>query len=332
MSKYPTSRNFGFGKQIEWAGRKALEQYYGNGHYSTVNTHAQHWELFCRWIRETRDISDAREITQDVLEDYADMLSQRVKDETMDVAYAQNLISSVNITLEAMRGVMPIRIQSPSEWVGRRCTFREIPPTGYDWEQINAAAEHLEKVGLPRARLAVLLCRRFGLRLREAVLGNIADWIRQSREKGAIDVREGTKGGRGNEVERWVPCNTDGCHLLAEVEHVCKSLGCGANMLLPDETYNSFVNNGEINLARTHLHKLGIKGYHDLRASWACERFQQLNGHPAPIFDPTTRCKHRKHWETENILTRELGHDRTEVVQAYIGARALVWKNRCTFP
>jgi hypothetical protein len=34
---------------------------------------------------------------------------------------------------------------------------------------------------MPRALAVVLLCRYFGVRLREAVLANISDWIKQAR-------------------------------------------------------------------------------------------------------------------------------------------------------
>ena len=319
MSKYPTTRNFGFGKHMEWAGRKALEQYYGNGHFATVSTHAQHWNLFCRWIQATREIRDARDVTQQHLEEYADMLCKCVMDETLDVAYAQNLISSVNVVLEAMRGPLPIRIASPSDWVGRRVTYRSEPPTGQEWSQVVAAGEQLAKQGMPRAQVVVLLCRYFGVRLREAVLANISDWIKQARERGAIDVREGTKGGRGNEIERWVPCDKKGQYLLAEAERICRSVGCGENMLLPDETYVSFVNNGEINRARLHLHKMGIKGYHDLRAAYACQRYEDLSGYLAPVLLPDNCAGYRIHWKTIATITMELGHERDDVIEEYIG-------------
>lgn len=321
MSKYPTTRNFGFGKRMEWAGRKALEQYYGNGHFATVSTHAQHWSLFCRWIKATRDIRDAREITQQHLEEYADMLCKCVMDETLDVAYAQNLISSVNVVLEAMRGPIPIRIDSPSDWVGRRCTYRTEPPTGQHWHQVASAADHLAKHGMPRARIVVLLCRHFGLRLREAVLANISEWIKQVHEYRAIDVREGTKGGRGNAVARWVPCDPKGLYILTEAERVCRELGCGENMLLPDETYVSFVNNGEINRARLHLQKFNIKGYHELRAAYACQRYEDLTGYLAPVFMANESAGDYIHFKAVEEITNELGHDRLEVMDEYIGSR-----------
>ncbi len=36
MKKAGGHRNFGYGKQMEWAGKQALRDRYGNGHYGTV--------------------------------------------------------------------------------------------------------------------------------------------------------------------------------------------------------------------------------------------------------------------------------------------------------
>jgi hypothetical protein len=56
---------------------------------------------------------------------------------------------------------------------------------------------------------------------------------------------------------------------MAAAKRICRGLGCSEDMLLPDETYVSFVNNGEITRARLPLHKLDIKGYRELRAAYA---------------------------------------------------------------
>jgi hypothetical protein len=35
--------------------------------------------------------------------------------------------------------------------------------------------------------------------------------------------------------------------------------------------------------ARDILHEHGLKGFHELRAAYACERYEQLTGFPAPV-------------------------------------------------
>jgi hypothetical protein len=164
------------------------------------------------------------------------------------------------------------------------------------------------------------LCRSFGIRLREAVLANLTDWQRQARERGQIDIREGTKGGRGKEVDRWVPVNERGRVALREAVQVRNQLG-GQNLLKPDETFDDLVNDGEVHRARKVLHEFGIKGYHELRAAWACERYEEISGETAPVLQAGSSPGQQNDDPFRLALARELGHDRVDVVAAYIGAR-----------
>ncbi|MBK6638411.1 MAG: integrase domain-containing protein [Rhodocyclaceae bacterium] len=243
MSKFTTQRNFGFGKQMDWAGHQALRDLYGRGHFGTVASHAQRWRQFCHWARSNHGINDASNIDQLLLERYAAELADRVEDETLAVSYAQNLIVSANITLEALRQDKAIRIESPATWVGKRQIVRIRAPDGMDWADIDRLVDRLRQKNLHRAAVIVLLCRSFGIRRREAILANPADWQRQARERGQIDVREGTKGGRGKEVERWVPVSECGLVALREAVQVRNRLG-GQNLLRPDESFDDLVNDG----------------------------------------------------------------------------------------
>lgn len=320
MSKFVTQRNFGYGKQMDWAGHQALKDIYGRGHFGTVASHAQRWRQFCHWARSNYEINDACAIDQSLLERYAADLAERVEDETLAVSYAQNLIVSANITLEAMRQDKTIRIESPASYVGKRQTVRTKIPDGMDWADIDRLIVHLRQKNLHRAAVIVVLCRSFGIRLREAILANLADWQRQARERGQIDIREGTKGGRGKEVERWVPVSERGRRALREAVLVRHQLG-GQNLLRPDESFDDLVNDGEVHRARKILHDFGIKGYHELRAAWACERYEEMSGGVAPILQAGTSPGQENDEQFRPNLARELGHDRIDVVAAYIGAR-----------
>lgn len=321
MSKLPTDRNFGFGKQLAWAGHQALTDMYGQGHFGSVATHAGRWTQFCDWARTEQGIRDARHIDQTVIEAYAAHLQARVAEETLSVSYAQNLLSTTNTTLEALRGDQKVRIASPAALVGRRCLVRTEAPNGMDWQTVEALAIRLRRLKYRQAAAVILLARTFGVRLREAILGDLRLWLKQARERGAIDIREGTKGGRGKEVERWVPVGEKGLATLDLALRISAELGCDHNLLKPDESFNDLVNNGEIHRARRHLQEFGIKGYHELRAAWACERYLQEAGCPAPVMlgdqiaDPAVDAVARR------IIARELGHDRIDVVAEYIGAR-----------
>jgi hypothetical protein len=62
---------------------------------------------------------------------YGSGLADKVTTKTMSVSYAQNLLSSVNVVLESMRGDRRIRV-APVALVGKRSHVREQAPSGLD--------------------------------------------------------------------------------------------------------------------------------------------------------------------------------------------------------
>jgi len=44
-------RNFGYGRQLSYAGPQALRDLYGGGHYGTVKAHSDRWQTSVRWCR-----------------------------------------------------------------------------------------------------------------------------------------------------------------------------------------------------------------------------------------------------------------------------------------
>lgn len=126
MGKFGGNRNFGYGKQLEFAGRQAIKDRFVQGHYATVATHSERWAQFSRWAKD-HEIKDARDVTRETIEAYGKDLKADVLEGEMKVAYAQNLISSVNVVLSQMRGDTDLKV-SPSGLVGKRSTIRVDPP------------------------------------------------------------------------------------------------------------------------------------------------------------------------------------------------------------
>lgn len=44
-------RNFGYGRQLSYAGPQALCDLFGGGHYDTVKAHRDRWKAFVHWCR-----------------------------------------------------------------------------------------------------------------------------------------------------------------------------------------------------------------------------------------------------------------------------------------
>lgn len=74
-------RNFGYGRQLSYAGPQALRDLFGGGHYGTVKAHSDRWQAFVRWCRseEGPGFNDARLIDRQTLLDYAGHLRQQVE-------------------------------------------------------------------------------------------------------------------------------------------------------------------------------------------------------------------------------------------------------------
>ncbi|MGP8904476.1 hypothetical protein ACT014_11655, partial [Pseudomonas aeruginosa] len=145
--------------------------------------------------------------------------------------------------------------------------------------------------------------------------------FKSDRLLGRINIQNGTKGGRaGASAPRWIAVD----------HHVQDALGfarqvspvSSRNLIAPDESYLNVLQE-IIRPAREILHAHNLKGLHELRAAYACDRYEQITQHLAPINGGQCR-------EIDKTLDREacrqisyeLGHGRIDVVAAYIGGRA----------
>ena len=317
-------RNFGYGRQLSYAGPQALRDLFGGGHYGTVKAHSERWQAFVRWCRseDGPGFNDARQINWQTLLDYAGHLRQQVEQGELAIATAQNRLSSVNRTMAALRGDQYVKVQSPSKALGmQRTTVRTAAPQGQDREQVKRIVEALYEHQLPRAAAIVQLARATGMRLREAILADLPRLKREAEHYGKINIQDGTKGGRsGASAPRWIAVD----------DHIRDALGFAKqvsptgsrNLLAPNESYLDFQRE-IVRPARDILRKHNLKGFHELRAAYACERYKQITHHLAPINGGgCRRLDPRLDREARLQISYELGHGRIDVVSAYIGGRA----------
>jgi hypothetical protein len=93
------------------------------------------------------------------------------------------------------------------------------------------------------------------------------------------------------------------------------------NLLARDESYAAFLQQTVLP-AREALHEQELKGFHELRAAYACERYEQLTGHAAPVNGGHCyRIDRNLDQQARQQISLELGHNRIDVVSAYIGGR-----------
>lgn len=313
MKKVGGHRNFGYGRKMAWAGRQALRDRYGNGRYGTIVGHTERWRKFVTWCREELGIQDARSVDVDHVKDYGRALREKV-DAGMSPAYAQNLLSSVNVVLEAMRDDRQIRV-APAEWVGQRSRVRTNAPAGLDQRVVRQCADHLRIDGYERIAATVEVARALGLRLREASMLNARVALGQVKKHGAVNIAAGTKGGRGHRVDRWVTVSGTAIGCLVRA---AKAQGRGRNLIPSNLTWKQW---------NTRVHHVwagvrddyGLEKIHDLRAAYACERYRQLTGSAAPVIAGRLHADRIADRNARQTIADELGHARIDVVAAYIG-------------
>lgn len=317
-------RNFGYGRQLSYAGPQALKDMFGGDHYGTVKAHCDRWQAFVKWCRSEQGpgINDARQIDRKVLADYAAYLRDVVRRGDLAVSTAQNRLSSVNRTMAALRGDQCVKLPSPSEALGmQRTGVRHSVPQGQEREQVKQIVHALCGHHQLRAAAIVLVARATGMRLREAILADLPRLSREASDLGKINIQEGTKGGRaGASAPRWIAANDNVRGALGFARQV--SPADSRNLIAPHESYRSFLQE-IIRPARDILHAHNLKGFHELRAAYACERYEQITQHPAPI-NGGQCCQIDRNLDRDAQwqISFELGHGRIDVVATYIGGRA----------
>ena len=316
-------RNFGFGRQLSYAGPQALKDLFGDGHFATVKAHSDRWQAFVSWCRsdEGPRVNDARQIDREILMRYAAHIREQVDQGSIGIATAQNRLSSVNRTMAALRGDQYVKISSPSKALAlQRSGVRNEVPQGQDRVQVRLIAQALSQRQQSRASAIVHLARETGMRLREAILADLPRLQREARQLGKINIQDGTKGGRsGASAPRWITV-TD--QVRGALDRACEVSPSGSrNLLAPDESYKGFIQK-VVRPARDLLHEQGLKGFHELRAAYACERYEQLTGFPAPVNGGRDHRENRElDQRARRQISHELGHNRIDVVSAYIGGR-----------
>lgn len=167
--------------------------------------------------------------------------------------------------------------------------------------------DQLQQVSNVYVRMSLMLQQAFGLRREEAIkfqpaLADKGDYIQL---KGSW-----TKGGR----ERTVPVLTEKQREVLNQAHVL----AGKGSLIPaDKSYIQQRNVYDGLCQQAGLHKL-----HGLRHAYAQARYETLTGWRCPkaggpvSLTPEQQVKDR--WARQ-MISRELGHERLEVVKVYVG-------------
>ena len=308
------SRNYGLGsRNMASAARIALDRAAQRGElsYSSAATLTERFSQFADAAR-AQGIGRLERISPEGVQAYGQQLAAQVQRGELSPAYAQNLVSAINTVLHLVRDWSSV---SPTKTCGiaQRCAVRDTPPLGVDRNVLERSLEQLRGDDQLRAAAVADLARELGLRSKEAALLNIHKALQEARERGLVTIVEGTKGGR----PRTVPVRQK--QQLSALVNAATLQGAGRSLIPVEQNWKQFREN-TLRQGRVPLQQVGITGYHDLRAAYACDRYQQITGHPAPVIAGGIVDKHQDRIARQQI-SAELGHGRIDVVAEYIGGR-----------
>ena len=182
-------------------------------------------------------------------------------------------------------------------------------------EETRLASKLGRQQGHDRIAAVAELARYLGLRFREASLLDVRTALKQANELGRINVTEGTKGGRGRGVNRWVAVSG---RAKQSLHTAARTTGDAGNLIPTDQRFVEWRNHA---CATWHIVSAqhDLSGFHDLRAAYACERYHEVTGHAAPVIAGLRAAAKERNQAARQIIAQELGHGRSDVVAAYVG-------------
>ena len=170
-------------------------------------------------------------------------------------------------------------------------------------------AAQLARVDDPFVRLSLELQQAFGLRREEAIKFQPTYADRGHR----IVLKDSwTKGGKAREIPIRTPAQRE---VLNRVHQLA-----GPGSLIPAEL--SYIEQRRRYERQTLA--AGLSKMHGLRHAYAQARYRELTGWPAPVAGgpssrALTRAQRERDRDARQILSRELGHERLQVVAIYCG-------------
>jgi site-specific recombinase XerC len=284
----------------------------GEMSYSTAATVGDRWERFVEWAREEEGVKWMEDYTREMIIAYGRDLSERVAAGEMAPSTAQNYVSAVNTVMGlATQGKWESVSPTKSCGIAERSTIRDQAPGALDRGAYSRALDAVREQLGDRAAAVVELARELGLRSKEASLFNAKAALSEAIARYAVTISEGTKGGR----EREVPITSE--RQLEALKTAAQAQGSDRSLIPAEQTWKEW-RAGDLRAAREIVQEHTGGGLHDLRASYACERYQAITGSPAPVAGGSgvDRAADR---EAREIIAAELGHGRTDVTNEYLG-------------
>lgn len=280
------------------------------GRYAWCAASVTRWKKFCDFC-ESVGLKSSADIDYEIVALYAESTSN------YSISTRHNYISVINVVMSLLKSHW--EAVSPRKLIGEKRSFVNSNPVLIDRALIEKITNQLTEANHPLLADVVNLAFYFGLRRREVSLLQLKNALNEAERFGWIDIVRGTKGGRGRSVKRKVPVDE---HQLEILKVIAERLGERRCLVPDDQTYKKFSDYISIKLLPV-LKANGVSRLHDLRAAYACNRYQEISGYVAPRnqSDQLLLASSCADTHAREIITGELGHGRIEIVSSYVGRK-----------
>ena len=311
------SRNFGLGSRNMVSAAKIALHHRANQNTladGTVAKYGGHFKRFADVFLYPHGVRRLEQVRRKHVLDYGEAVANDVYVEDYGVQTGHARITSINV-------VMDIATHGNWESVGavsdcdlpERDYIRTLVPHALDWDEADRIIQLAIDSDSDAGHIAAL-ARTLGLRAREAILFDSSEGLKEALQYGYVIVVRGTKGGRPRRV------TVTQTRQIQALE--CAAMAQGRrNCLIPQAlNYVQFLD-GAVRKVRDVIKSLGLTGFHELRASYACDYYQRHAGFPAPCVQGGKPADKQVDAMVRKMLSPELGHNRIDIVGAYVGGR-----------
>ncbi len=310
-------RNFGLKNRD--MGRALHNAYQENGNGYTANaTVKTSLHQFAQFLKES-GVRDLKNVQKEHVKAYAQQLLERYENDSISASTAQNYLSAINVAMSNAR-------------MDKQCHINPVKDSGFPTKsgiaEMNKSVtyETLEEVKreLPARLSAQLnLQRTLGLRFKESALIDAKKSLTEAIETGKVTIENGTKGGRA----RVIPIT--GQPQIHALENASKVQENNRSLIPKALTWAQYQNTCYKEMENKPFN------FHDLRHSYAHERYQTLLGQSCPVQANISHKDHHQYLSKQLACTiedakqrdhtvraqisRELGHNRISITNNYLG-------------
>lgn len=293
-----------------------------------LETMAKRHSVLLRCFKELRAMGYKFESPHNLKQKHVEALARAWEQHGLAAATIANRLS----TLRVFAGWIgkPTMVQESASFVANPDSVRRVQVATRDksWSAQEIDADAL--IGQVylfdwRVGLQLKLIQCFGLRKREAVMFKPLKAIKLATN--TVTIRDGTKGGRERTLEiRTEQQKSVVAQVLEKVKTVNQTLSH------PDLDLKQSMRRFEYVVERFGITQdgLGIT-VHGLRHQYFCDLYFQLTGMEAPVrrYGNLNACIDRlEHDIARALVSREAGHSRLNITNAYIGSERAVKKGR----